>query len=287
MSDEVPALNVTSENFMSDVIEASRQMPVLVDFWAPWCAPCRQLMPILDRLAADYRGRLKLAKVNTDEEQELAQTIGIRSLPTVALFKDGAALDHFVGALPEAQIRQMLDRHVAKAAETPLEHAQAAQQSGDLASARQTLQQALAREPDNIDLQTALAELSALEGDIDAARRELERLQSTNPTHTAVKRLAALLGFSEAASANSDVRALRERVASNPEDLDAQHALAVHQLLGGDIEPALQTWLDMMRNHRDYKDDLPRRSLVQAFDMLGEDHPLVPQMRRLMSRMLF
>jgi putative thioredoxin len=287
VTQEAEALTVTAETFMSEVVEASARTPVLVDFWAAWCAPCRQLMPILDRLAKDYGGRFKLAKVNTEEQQELAQQIGIRSLPTVVLFKDRTSVDHFVGVVPEAQIRQMLDKHLPKAPDTPLQRAQALKDAGDFAGARGILEKVSAREPDNINVQTQLAELRALEGDLEGAHKELERLQSMQPNHAAVKRLAALLAFSDVVATHPDLRALRERVAANPSDLDLRHALAVHQLLGGDIEPALNTWMEMMRDQRGYKDDLARRSLVQAFELVGEADPIVGQTRRAMSRLLF
>jgi putative thioredoxin len=287
VTQEVDALTITAETFMSDVVEASARTPVLVDFWAPWCAPCRQLEPVLERLAKEYAGRFRLAKVNTDEQQELSQQIGIRSLPTVVLFKDRTSVDHFVGVAPEAQIRQMLDKHLPQAPDTPLQRAQALKDAGDFAGAHTILEGALARDPDNIDVQTQLAEVRALEGDLEGARKELERLQSVQPNHAAVKRLAALLAFSDVVAAHPDVRALRERVAANPADLDLRHALAVHQLLGGDLEPALRTWLELMREHRGYKDDLARRSLVQAFELIGEADPIVSQTRRVMSRMLF
>jgi putative thioredoxin len=281
------AMAVTAGTFMTDVVEASARTPVLVDFWAPWCGPCRQLMPILDRLAAQYGGRFKLAKVNTDEQQELAQQIGVRSLPTVVLFKDRTVVDHFIGVVPESQIKDMLDKHVPSVADSPRQRAQQLKEAGDFAGARTILQAELARDPDSIELQTGLAELQALDGDLDGARKELERLQGSNPAHAAVKRLAALLAFSDIIAAYPDVRALRERVAGNPADLDLKHALAVHQLLGGDVEPALQTWLEMMRNHRGYKDDLARCSLVLAFELIGEADPIVAQTRRAMSRLLF
>lgn len=287
MTQEPDALTITAQTFMSAVVEASARTPVLVDFWAPWCAPCRQLVPVLDRLAKEYAGRFRLAKVNTDEQQELAQQIGIRSLPTVVLFKDRTSVDHFVGVAPEAQIRQMLDKHLPQAPDTPLQRAQALKDAGDFAGARTIMEGALARDPDNVDVQTQLAELRALEGDLEGARKELERLRSLQPNHAAVKRLAALLAFSDVVAAHPDARALRERVAANPADLDLRHALAVHQLLGGDLEPALHTWLEIMRDNRGYKDDLARRSLVQAFELIGEADPIVSQTRRLMSRMLF
>jgi putative thioredoxin len=280
-------LTVTAANFMTDVVDASGQTPVLVDFWAPWCAPCRQLMPILDRLVEQYAGRFKLAKVNTDEQQELSQQIGVRSLPTVVLFKDRTVVDHFIGVVPEAQIRAMLDKHLPKTVDSPTQVAQQLKAAGDFAGARKILENELARDRENIDLQTGLAELQALEGDVDGARKELERLQGTHPAHPAVKRLAALLAFSDVVAAHPDVRSLRERVAANPSDLDLKHALAVHQLLGGDVEPALLTWLEMLRDHRTYKEDLARRSLVMAFELIGEADPIVSQTRRAMARMIF
>lgn len=287
MTQVATKLTVTAETFMADVVDASAAVPMLVDFWAPWCAPCLQLMPVLERLADEYGGRFKLAKVNTEEERDLAQQIGIRSLPTVVLFKDRTSVDHFVGAASEAQIRAMLDKHLSKLADGPLEEAQKLKSAGAFVEARSVVQGALSLERDNVALQVELAELRMLEGDIEGARSELVRLQGLHPNEAAVRRLAALLAFSETASHYPDVKALRDRVAANPQNIELRHALAVHQALGGNVEPALQTWLDMMREHRGYKDDLARRSLLLAFELIGEADPIVAQTRRAMTRMLF
>jgi putative thioredoxin len=281
------AAHITAANFMAEVVEGSAQTPVLVDFWAPWCGPCRQLMPILDRLASEYGGRFKLAKVNTDEQQQLAQQLGIRSLPTVVLFKDRTSVDHFLGVVPETQIRQMLDRHLPQVADAPLTQVQKLKAAGDYAGATTQLQHLLARDPENVALRTEAAELRVLDGDIEGAREMLHQLQTGEPNHPSVKRLAALITFSDIIARHPDVRSLKTQGAENPQDLELQHALAVHQLLGGDVEPALATWLDMLRNHRGYRDDLARRSLVLAFEMIGDGDPIVAQTRKAMARMLF
>ena len=288
MTEQVsPPVTITAGNFMTDVVEASAQMPTLVDFWAPWCGPCRQLMPILDRLAGEYGGRFKLAKVNTDEQQELASQVGIRSLPTVVLFKDGTAVDHFMGVVPETQIRAMLDKHLPATNAGPQSRIQALKAAGDFAAAQVAVGQALVADAENVALLAERAELHALEGNLDDARRELQDLQAKEPNHSAVRRLAALLTFSDVIAAHPDVRALKERVAANTADLDLRHALAVHRLLGGDVEPALDAWLEIMRQDRSYKDGLARRSLVQAFELIGEADPIVTRTRRAMAKLLF
>jgi putative thioredoxin len=280
-------VTVTSTNFMADVVEASAHTPTLVDFWAPWCGPCKQLMPILDRLAQEYGGSFKLAKVNTDEQQELARKVGIRSLPTVVLFKDRTAVDHFIGIVPEAQIRELLDKHLPKRSDGPAARIAALKAAGDYDAARAVLEEQLVHDSGNVAFQTELAELRALDGDLDGARRALDQLRTKEPNHPAVKRLGALLEFSTVIAAFPDVRSLKERATSNPHDLELAHALAVHQLLGGNVEPALQTWLSMMREHREYKNGLGRQSLVHAFELIGEADPIVGQTRRAMARMLF
>ena len=280
-------VTVTAGSFMTDVVEASASVPVLVDFWAPWWGPCKQLMPILDRLAAEYGGRFKLAKVNTDEQQQLAQQLGIRSLPTVVLFKDRTTVDHFMGVVPESQIRQMLDKHLPRVSDGPLADVQRLKAAGDYAGAQAAINNLLARNPEDIALLTEAAELRVLDGDVEGAKQVLAQLQIREPNHSAVKRLAALITFSDVVARHPDVRALREQLAARPDDLALKHAMAVHQLLAGDVEPPLQTWLAMMHDHRQYGDDLARRSLVLAFEIIGDADPIVPQTRRAMAKLLF
>jgi putative thioredoxin len=277
----------TTATFMQDVVEASKITPVLVDFWAAWCEPCKQLMPMLDRLADEYAGRFVLAKVDADENQELVQQMGVRSLPTVAMFKDGKVVDHFVGVVPEAQIRELLNRHVPAVQQTPLQRARDLKATGDLAGAQLLLDQELVREPNNIELQCELAEIKVLNGDIDGAKQILTSVQSREPAAQAAKRLAALIEFSDVVRDNPDTNAIRQRLSAEPSDLDARHALAVHRLLANDYDAALEDWLEMMRTNRKYKDDLARKSLVMAFELIGNTDPRVQQARREMGRMLF
>jgi putative thioredoxin len=164
---------------------------------------------------------------------------------------------------------------------------QALKAAGNYAAAQASLQQLITRDPKNLALLTEAAELCALDGDVDAAKQALSRLQAQDPNHPSVKRLGALITFSDVIARYPDVLNLRKQLAGNPEDLDLRHALAVHQLLGGDVEPALQSWLGMLREHRQYGDDRARRSLVMAFELIGDSDPIVSQTRRAMAKLLF
>ena len=207
MSETTQILTATLENFAS-VVETSRRVPVLIDFWAPWCAPCRALTPVLERIARDYADRLVLAKVNVDEEQELAGQFGVRSIPTVVLVKDGRIGDQFTGVQPDATIRAMLDRHVAAAApdtRDPVVRAHALAQAGDHAGAIRILEEALAERPDEPVLLAALAGLRLLVRDAAGAESTIAALEDRDPDFPALGTLRARLGFLQTALASPDV----------------------------------------------------------------------------------
>lgn len=259
MTDAPYKIVATEQNFADAVLAVSSERPVLVDFWAPWCGPCRTLMPLLDRIADDYGGRFTLAKVNTDEEQRIAGHFGIRSIPTVMLFRDGQVVEQFVGVQPEAAIRALIDKHLGAAVPEQPEGAR-------------TLLEAAA---------------GALERrDAAAATAAIEALAAAEPEHAALRLLRAQLAFVEAANAEPDVPGLRARLERNPADAAARHALAAHHAVAGDFATALSEWLELMRRDRHFGDDLARRSLLQAFDALGEDHELVAGTRRRMAALL-
>jgi putative thioredoxin len=257
MTDAGWKIVATERNFAEVVVGASAQQPVLVDFWAPWCGPCRTLMPMLERIADDYAGRFILAKVNTDEEQRIAGQFGIRSIPTVILFHHGQVVEQFVGVQPEAAIRALLDRHLGTAAEPDATHTR--------------LEQAA----------TALERRDAL-----AAAEAIRELEAVAADHPALELLRAQLAFVEAANAEPDVLGLRARLERDPADAAARHALAAHYALAGDFATACAEWLELMRRDRRYGDDLARRSLLMAFAALGEGHELTLAIRRRMATLL-
>jgi putative thioredoxin len=254
----------TVENFMTDVVEASNAIPVLVDFWAPWCGPCRTLMPLLDRIADEYAGRFILAKVNTEEQPQLASHFQIRSIPTVLLIHQGEVVDQFVGLQPEPAIKALLDRYVSPVGELvePVAAAPAPDRPEDLA-------------------------LRLLDQrDAKGATVAIEALAATQADHPQLRALRARLAFVQIANAQPDVMAMRAALEANPSHAQARHALAAHHALAGDYGTALAEWLDLMRRDRKFGDDAGRRALLQAFEVLGEQDPLVIQYRRRMASLL-
>jgi putative thioredoxin len=261
----------TAENFMTDVVEASERVPVLIDFWAPWCGPCQALTPTLDRIADEYDGRFILAKVNTDEQPQLAGHFQIRSLPTVMLVHRGEVVDQFVGVQSESAIKEMLDRHVAAAAAaaTPTEP------TSEPAEA-----------PRMEERPEVLAHRLLEQRDAEGAAAAVDAFAAASPEHPQLKPLRARLAFVQLANSNPNVMALREALERNPGDSAARHALAAHHAVAGDFGTALAEWLELMRRDRLFGDEAARRSLVQVFEVLGDQDPLVAQYRRRMASLL-
>ena len=289
--DETQTLIATVENFATAVIETSNRVPVLVDFWASWCAPCRTLMPVLDRITHDYAGRLLLAKLNVDEEQEVAAHFGIRSIPTVLLMHRGQVVDQFTGVQPETTIRAMLERHVAAAAPAPgaldpIVEAHALAQAGDRGGAVRTVEAALAERPDEPVLLAALAGLQLLARDAAAATASIGQLAARDPQFPTLATLRARLGFLETASAGPDAASARAVLATNPGDTGARHALAAHHAVDGEYTAALEEWLTLMQHDRAYGDDVARRSILAVFEVLGSADERVAPFRRRMASLL-
>lgn len=286
MADAPWKVVATDANFAETVVDASSARPVLVDFWAPWCGPCRTLMPMLERIADDYAGRFVLAKVNTDEQPGTAAHFGIRSIPTVMLFNAGRAVEQFVGVQPEPVVRGLLDKYVAHGDAGVLEEARQHLRRGDLAAAVRTLERGLASRPEDTGLLAELAAVHVARREPAAARATLQRIASLEPEHERLRALKAQAAFLEVAIARPDAVALRTALERDPADSASRHALAAHHAVAGDYATALAEWLELMRRDRSFDDDGARRSLLMAFDVLGEGHDLVASYRRRVASLL-
>jgi putative thioredoxin len=277
--------DATLASFEQDVILASRETPILVDFWATWCGPCKTLGPILEKLAGEYHGAFRLAKVDVDKEQQLAAYFQIRSVPTVMLLKDGQIADGFPGALPEGQLRQFLASHgiTPKAAEpeTP-----AAPEAPDPEAEVVRLRHAVAQEPDKDELKLDLVLALLKVGGATEAERLLDALPANLATDDRAVKARARLGFAALLADAPPAAVLQQAIAANPDDLRARHLLGARHLVDGEVEAGLVQFLEMLKRDRGYADGLPRRVLIDAFRVV-EDDDLVGTYRRKMASVLF
>ncbi|WP_019568423.1 MULTISPECIES: thioredoxin [unclassified Thioalkalivibrio] len=279
-------LDVTQENFQQAVLDESHQRPVVVDFWAAWCGPCQQLMPLLQQLATQYAGKFRLAKVNSDEQQALAQQYGVRSLPTVMIFRHGKPADQFMGVQPEPNIRAMIDQYLEKPSDKLIEQAREQAKTGDVDGALATLKAALEEDPDNGDLRIELARALAQSGDPEAAETELAKLPLDQSEKEEAKTLRARLVFAKTA-AGVDPQALAKELQKGDPRPEALEQMAAYAMLSGRAEEALGLYLQLMKQHRAYNDGAGQQGLLAAFKVLGDDHPLVGQYRRQMASLLY
>lgn len=269
MSESPFVITVTRDTFADQVLVRSQQVPVLVDFWADWCAPCKMLMPVLAKLAEEYAGQFVLAKVNTDEQQDLAAQYGIRSLPTVKLFKAGAPVDEFMGAQPESSVRAMIDRHIVRESDRVLQQATTALEQGDATTAQRLAEDALRLDPDYPPALVTLARILMGQGQPERAEILLDDLRGEIRDSAEIKQLRAQLNFARVAAAESDRDKLTDAVLTNPQDLEARHRLSAHFVLAGEFEPAMEQLLEIMKTDRSFGDDAGRKGLLAIFDILG------------------
>ncbi|MBV6286647.1 thioredoxin [Pseudomonas aegrilactucae] len=290
MSQETPYIfNATSTDFDQSVIQNSFVKPVLVDFWADWCAPCKVLMPLLEKITADYQGELLLAKINCDIEQDIVARFGIRSLPTVVLFKDGQPVDGFAEARPESEIRAMLEPHVQMpppAAADPLVLAQGQFGEGRFSEAEATLKALLGEDNSNAAALILYARCLAERGELGEAQAVLDAVKS-DEHKAALAGAKAQLTFLRQAASLPDVADLKSRLAQNAEDDEAAYQLAIQQLSRQQYEAALEGLLKLFKRNRGYEGGLPHKTLLQVFDLLGNDHALVLEYRRKLFAALY
>jgi len=274
-------IDITLQNFETDLIQASAATPVLLDIWAPWCGPCRTLGPLLEKLEVAYGGRFKLAKLNSDEQPEIAgqlsQAFGVRSIPFCVLFDKGAPVDGFVGAQPEAQIRQFLDRHVPTEVESEADaQADAAEKleaEGDVEAALAKLQQAVALAPGNDTARCDYVKLLLELGRAPQARMAFEPMAGKTP---AVPRIAALglwLAACEKATSARSLAALDAAIAVNKRDFDARYELAQTHFAAARFTNAMDVLLEIVMRDKEWNEQLARRTYVAILELMTKPAP--------------
>ncbi len=279
------AYDVDSSNFQGIVIEGSRQVPVVVDFWAEWCGPCKMLKPVLEKLAAEYGGQFILAKVDSDKNQELAARYGVRGIPNVKAFVGGEIVDEFSGALPEGAVREFLDRLIPSPAEELRLKAAELKAAGDAAQALQVLAEASRLDTGNEEVRLDAAELLLELDQVEEARRLLDSLAPVTRMEERAARLIAKADFATAGQAGADEQALRDRIAREPKDMEARLQLANLLVASGRYEAGMDALLEMIAIDRAWNDEAARKTLLSVFNMLGAS-PLVSQYRRRLASAL-
>ncbi|MFZ5558454.1 MAG: tetratricopeptide repeat protein [Pseudomonadota bacterium] len=279
------SFDVDESSFQQAVVEASRKVPVLVDFWAEWCAPCRALKPILEKLADEYQGRFVLAKVNSDQNQTLAARYGVRGIPNVKAFVDGQLVDEFSGALPEPMVREFIDGLMPSEAEKLRRQAAAAREAGRADEALALLQRAADLEPQNDAVRLDRAEILLDAGRLDEARTLLDQLNILTRDEPRAAGLIARAAFAGGSAEGAAV--LESRVAANPDDLAARLDLAKACVNARRYEAAMEQLLEIIRRDRSFGDDAGRKTMLQVFNLLGNEGDLVNKYRRLMASALY
>ena len=277
-------MDVTADTFAKDVLEASREVPVLVDFWAPWCGPCRVLGPMLEKLADEYGGRFRLAKVNSDANPGLAREFNVRSIPDVRAFRGGREVDQFMGALPERQLREFIDRIVPSPAELERLRAAELRAARDAAGAIAALREAVDLEPAHDLARIDLAELLIEAGQHDEAARQLGAVRPDVDWEARVGALQQAIGFARTGGNEGD---LSERVAANPADLEARLALAGVLAARKSWREAMDQLLEIIRRDKTWRDGTARKQLLAIFNLAAAEPDLVSEYRRMLSGVLY
>lgn len=280
-----------SQNFMADVIEASQEVPVVVDFWAPWCGPCKQLGPVIEKVVKSAQGKVKLVKINIDDSPEIAQQLRIQSIPAVFAFHQGQPVDAFVGAQSESQIKAFVEKLAGGIGPSPvdqaLEAAKAALDAGDVAAAANLYNQVVQADPSNPEAIGGLVRCYLNNLDLDQARQTLALTPKEHLDHASIVAARSSLALAEQASAAGDPSELREAVGADPANHQARYDLAIALMGNGDNEGAIDQLLEIMKRAADWNESAAKSQLLKIFEALGPIDELTKSGRRKLAALLF
>ncbi len=283
-------IDVTTQNFVKEVMEESKRRPVLVDFWAPWCGPCKTLGPVIEKVVRAAQGKVRLAKMNIDEYPQVAQQLGIQSIPAVFVFQNGQPVDGFVGALPEREVKAFIDRIAGPGGgdiNELIKNADESLAAGDAAGASELFSQILSEQPENIAARAGLVRAQVASGNLDAARKTFALIPQEKANDAAVSAARASLDLAEQAKSVGDTAPLEAKVAANPLDHQARFDLAVARAAQGKRAEAVNHLLEIIRRDRKWNDDAARKQLVQFFEAWGGADENTIEGRKKLSLILF
>ncbi len=286
MTDSPHIFDVTLENFELDVIAASDTVPIIIDFWASWCGPCKTLTPILEKLAVEYGGRFRLAKVNADEQQEIGSMFGIKSLPTVIALKNQKPVTAFQGAQTESVIRQFLDKVVPSVSDEKIGKAQAKLDAGDIQGAVDELTLALALNKELDAARVMLADIAMRDNRIEEAKTYLDACKPISRMDEEFQRVATKIIAAEEAGNSPEAAALKARIDADPNDHDARFHLAAVYAAQSQYEPAFQTLLESVQLDRTWNEQAAKKRLVEYFSLAKEQPELVRRYRQALAATL-
>ena len=279
-----------TNNFSTDVIDQSTKIPVVVDFWAPWCGPCKQLSPTLDKLAREYGGKIQLVKINVDENQELATQMRVQSIPMVVAFKDGQPVDGFAGALPESQLRQFFEKLTGSEGspiEQALEKASMMVANGDTQNAAEIYSQILAQDPINAASHAGVAKCLIEAEGIEKAQAYLKGLDADILNKEEVKSVLAAIDLEHESTDTEETDSLHQKLATSPDDPQLRYDLAIALYGDGCSEEAINILVELVKTHKTWNEEAARAQLLKIFEALGHSDPITIEGRRKLSVVIF